>query len=125
MMGTMILEAATPVEDGLVSLLQGFTNETVKVSSLAMITALHDAISHCEVSPDISPRYSLNCCNSIVQLRSASKKRKSSLMWMCVAYSSNMSRSIELSGYLMWDMLRFSVVGCVAIQLFTDSQMGR
>lgn len=125
MMGTMLLEAATPVEEGFVSLLQGFTDETVKDSSLSVITASQDTISHCDVSPDISPRYSSNCCNSIVQLKIASKKREFSSMRMCVAYSSSMSKSIAISGYLIRDILRFSVVGCAAIYLFTDSRIGR
>lgn len=35
----MLFEAAMPVEEGLVSLFQGFTEETVKDSSLSVITA--------------------------------------------------------------------------------------
>ena len=36
MIGTILFDAATPAEDGFVSLLQGFTDETVKDSSLSV-----------------------------------------------------------------------------------------
>ena len=108
--GNYALGGSNACRRGFVSLLQSLTDETVKDSSVSVITASHDTISHCEVSPDISPRYSSNCFNLIVQLKIESKKRDYSSMRICVAYSSSMSKSIAVSGYFIRDILRFSMV---------------